>query len=85
MKIGCKNMKFMLLIMSAGILLAGCGPKSFTNQQGQSQQQYYRDNSECMAMSQTSRGFGLGGAIRANRESAKIYDQCMMGKGYSPE
>lgn len=76
------------------VLLAGCATVWY--KPGSTQQQFYRDNSQCMAMAGSGnsqqiqnnwnpafRGYNQGAAIGAAANQKAIYQQCMMGNGWS--
>jgi hypothetical protein len=74
------------------IMLAGCAEP--WHQAGATQQDFYRDNSQCLAMSQgghtqvtagndpATAGYNQGQATMAAYAASSIYEQCMLGKGW---
>jgi hypothetical protein len=75
------------------LLLEGCSAP--WSQAGASQQDFYRDNSACMAMSggaggaqvqaansPVTAGYNAGQAAAASQMQGAIYEQCMLGKGW---
>lgn len=79
----------------ATILVTGCASSATWRHQSKGSQDFYQDNSRCMAMAGTgqanqivgakdpfSQGFNQGAAIQAQSNQQVIYEQCMYGNGW---
>lgn len=77
------------------LLLCACASKTVWMHQSKGQQDFYRENSECLAMAGAGQapqmmpgtnpvaaGFNQGAAMRAQANQREIYEQCMMGRGW---
>ena len=84
-----------LILIVATILVTGCASSGVWHHQSKSTQDFYQDNSQCMAMAGTgqanqvagatdsfAQGFNLGSAIRTQSDRNLIHEQCMYGNGW---
>ncbi|MBP5991368.1 MAG: hypothetical protein KA766_15300 [Piscinibacter sp.] len=84
----------MLRTIPLVVLLAACASTKWSNS-SKSQQDFYRENSQCMAMAGSGQaqpmmpgagvvqsGYNQGVAIGAAANQRAIYEQCMMGNGW---
>lgn len=80
-------MKQLLALVLGAVLLAGCAPAYTYTKSGATAQDWHQDNYACVQESRTS-FFGagaamiIGGAIGAKRQAAKLYDMCMLARGW---
>ena len=87
-------MKNIIAVILVSVAISGCAQKQWYGS-GMSQQQFYRDNSQCLAMSGSgnsnqiiqgnnsfANGYNQMGAMMAQSNSNRIYEQCMMGNGW---
>ena len=87
-------MKHISLIVAV-LLMTGCAGK--WNHSYKSQQEFYRDNARCQAMSRGGgnqamynsdpawQGYNQNMAIGSAIQSSRIYEECMYGEGYYRE
>ena len=89
-------MKTLLVALSA-LMTVACASPTWRHS-AKSQQEFYRDNSECMAMSGAgqpnqimqgntpfAQGYNQGAAMGAAADRRTIHEQCMFGRGYTLE
>ena len=80
--------------LTCALCLAGCAHA--WQRAGASREDFYRDNSGCLALSQggagaqalpgndaATAGYNRGAAFMAAQASSTIYEQCMLGRGWS--
>ena len=78
--------------LTCALCLAGCA--EHWNQAGASREDFYRDNSQCLALSQgpsaqvaagsdpATVGWNRGQAYMSAYAADQIYQQCMLGRGW---
>jgi uncharacterized protein YceK len=81
------GMKKILLMLAMAMLLGGCSttPKVWTKQ-GATQEEFKRDNDECVRQSRVSWSGGQTdeiGLASAKLQANKLYKMCMESKGYT--
>lgn len=87
-------MRKTLIAAAALALLLGCAQKQW-HHNAKSQQDFYRDNSQCMAMAGSGQsqqiaansnpvlqGYNQGAAMAAAGNQRAIHEQCMYGNGW---
>lgn len=86
-------MRTLGLVLSA-LALGGCATPTW-NHASKGQQDFYRENSQCMAMAGSgqatpmvagstpfAQGYNQGAAMRAQANQQMIHEQCMYGNGW---
>jgi hypothetical protein len=87
-------MKILLIVLGA-LMTVACASPNWTHS-SKTEQEFYQDNSQCMAMAGTgqsnqimpgntsfSKGYNQSAAIGAAANRRTIYEQCMLGQGYT--
>ena len=83
-------------IAAIAMIAGGCATQRTWNHVTKDQQDFYRDNSQCMAMAGAgqatpivagstpfAQGYNQGAAMRAQANQQTIHEQCMFGNGWS--
>ncbi len=80
-------MKKVLLMLAIVMLLGGCpSTKKIWTKQGATQEEFIRDNDECVRQSRVSWSGGESdesGRASAKLQANKLYKMCMESKGYA--
>lgn len=83
------------IVLLLVVLSTGCASRKWYHSE-KGQQDFYRENSQCMAMAGSgqanpmvqgstpfAQGYNQGVAMRAQANQRMIYEQCMYGNGWS--
>lgn len=86
-----------LLVALGALMTVACASPTWRHST-KSQQEFYQDNSQCMAMAGSgqsnqimpgntpfSQGYNQGAAMGAAANRRTIHEQCMFGRGYTLE